>query len=179
MPRKSIVGRAGRSQRLLVQGRCHQRCDLATQGSLRGPGHATPRQSPCLGADLPRRDGRREGRHGQHRHATRRHVQGLGGAVQHDDRHIRVAGATHPGRGAAQDRRVTRDEAAGQQIRGIAEGLHDDFRADAGGVAQGDGQRSLHDGQAGLSISMNSWARPSWAATWPATAGAPYRSLAW
>ena len=159
---KGVVRRAGGRQGLLVQGRRDQACDLATQGRLRGPAHATPRQATGGGADTADRRLAVEHRHLQHRQCARSHR-----LLRSLDR--RQLDATHPGRGTAQHGHIARHETAAQSLGLGPEGLEDDFGPDARRIAQGDGQ-GLH---AGLSISMNTWSSPSWAATCAATAGAP------
>ena len=54
------------------------------------------------------------------------------------------AAAAHHRRGAPQRRQVAGHEAAAQCVGRVAERLGDDLRPDAGGVAQGDGQRFNH-----------------------------------
>ena len=64
-------------------------------------------------------------------------------------------------------------------VRRITKCLGNGLGANTCRVTQGDGDGAQHGLHAGLSTSINTCAKPSCAATWAATAGAPYRSVAW
>ncbi len=124
--------------------------------------------------------------HLQQREAARRQCMHVLRRIDPHDRQARAMTADEPDR-PAQMREIAGDEAAAHPIRRFEPAPGDDLRADAGRVAHRDRHEASRAAalgvvsevsrhrrvQAGLSISMNRWARPCCAAMCAATAGAP------
>ena len=146
MPGEGVVGGARRRQRQLVQRRGDQGGDVAAQGGLGRPHHAAPGQFTRLRTDLAER----HQRHGRadlpDRNAAGRRLQCLVQAGQRQHRQSGQPGAGDAGTGTPHARHIPGHEAAGGGVGRIAKGLGDDLRADAGGVAQGDGNGWVHGG---------------------------------
>jgi hypothetical protein len=173
------IRKASRRQRFLVQRRRHEGGDVAPQCGARSPDHAVAGHAPGFGADAAGHDVPRRRHHLQHGDATRRGGGGFGHVPDFCHRPRGLPGQRQGLRCAAHRGHVAGHEGAVRGVGRPMESLDDDFRTDARGVAQrdGDGSGGRSEGglaaHAGLSMSMNSCFSPSWAATCAATAGAP------
>jgi len=172
MTRVFVPGGARGMQRLLVQRRGHDSRHLAAQGRTRGPQNALTRQASGTRIDHPPRQLRRGRHHLQHRQLSGRHFQRLCGGV--DALHAPGVRARQQGQRTAHHPGIACHKTTPRELRLLQPGVRNDFWPDAARVTGCDGDGAgwrVH--QAGLSISMNSCASPSCAATWAATAGAP------
>ncbi len=142
--RKARKTCASQGQRLLVNGCGHHGGNFARQRRACGPDNAICRRPAGGSADLPESGQAGQNTGLQHGDAARRHSLPTGNARELHHRQRQCTVTSDQLRGAAQRGHIARHQAARQLGRRIAKGFGDDFRADTGRIAHGDGQRPGH-----------------------------------